>query len=530
MNKCWRNGVAGLLLSGVAACGMVDGEGLQSTRASDETMSRSAMRVLHFVPPADDKEYPPQEATFNSPMDLSPGFIAMNEGRIWDSGRYRLQPGVRLSGKVYTAEGSSMEARLRFQGAIDGVHAEGLSLRRGELMTRQDASYDATLVPGAYLVDLIPLSSSWPAQRHRLTLSRDPSRTDFHLQAGANYRGTVSDATGAPLEGVAIRIISEEGELRSQTVHSGNGGTYSVVAGPDPEQEYRIEFAPPQSDVLPRVIFDGLQTELQEETFQLDVQYREVTATTVKGVALTPGGEPAADIPVLLTASQFSPVLAATRMDTGQENNQGHASFQTRTDDAGNFAIAVPQGNWSYTLRLQPTIEQPYGSVIISDFDVSAAPREHTLPSKETVRGQVTDEWGDPVEADVVIRKSIALQENHQILRLRTDENGEFTADLDPGAAFFDVSVTPRDHRSARCHRSTISLSRFQETFIVRTGLKVEGFVADENGRALPRVAVSLIELSTTGTIRTLAESEESTDEEGRFTLLLAPEGVSGCR
>lgn len=517
-------GLLPILVLVLTACGAMEDASPDAAQQGD--ISRSALRVLQFVP-ADETEYPRQEATFNSPVDFSPAFVAATDGGIWNSGRYRLQRGIRLSGKVYTADDTLLGGRVRFQGVIDGDHTQELSLRRGEITTKQDSSYDVTLAPGPYLIDLIPDSASWPAQRQQaVNITENSSTADLRLQAGVNYRGTVSDATAMPLEGIAVRVISENGTLRSQTVTTGEDGSYRVSVGPDAEQTYRIEFAPRQADVLPRVIFGNLQANTEQE---LNIQYLPVTAQTVAGTVLGPDGEPAADISVALTASA-SQIGAARRVDTAQINDEGHANFQSRTDGNGSFEIRVPEGTWSYTLRLQPPIDQPFGGLVVSDFDLTAPVKSYTLPWKENVQGQVITDQGTPVQADIVIRKSIAQQESHQIVRAQADANGEFTANLDPAGALFDVTIIPRDGKSARCTRVGVNLSRFQETFIVRTGLRTEGYVADENGVPLQRVAVTLTELTTSGLIRTLAESEGSTDAEGRFKLLLPPEGTSGCR
>lgn len=135
-----------------------------------------------------------------------------------------------------------------------------------------------------------------------------------------------------------------------------------------------------------------------------------------------------------------------------------------------------------------------------------------------------------PVRAEVVLTRTVALQENQESLRLQTNDTGDFEALLDPAAAAFDVTVTPLRPPYARCIRSGVSLSSLSETFIVRKGIVASGYVEDANGDPLSQIAVTLVDTpKPTGPARVLAEAAP-TGADGRFTLVVPTDSTSGCR
>jgi hypothetical protein len=468
--------------------------------------------LMQFVP-GTETEYPRQEAALQTSRH-----------------HYRLVRSVLVEGTLTSAGGDALNGHVRFWGAKPGGEVDPASVRFQELDVAA-GKFIADIVPGDYVADLVPSVFDWPAQRQYVQIAA-AKPAGFVLARGCIYAGTVSDSNGQPLQGVAVRAISSDGALSSQVAFTGADGSYRLALGSDDASLYRLEFSLPDQP-FPRVSFDSLPVTATAAV--LNVRFLPTTTATVTGRVIDKATKHAApDVSVIFAASAASPVVAARRLDTGAANNGGEAVFRAKTDAAGNFSVALPQGSWSYTLTLQAPLDRPYGGKLVNSLDLGTLPAVFELGPKAAVEGQVVDDTGAPVSlAEIVLTKTISLKDAQQVQRLYSDEAGMFRTQVDAAVGVYDVTVIPLRGGLARCTRSAVDLSAFGEAFVVHPGVHHEGFVEDEDGRPLPRVSVTLVDRGGQegSPVRVLAEGVTPTDVDGHFELF-APKDpeLTGCR
>lgn len=498
------------LFTGLMAACMGDG-GKSDSNGSDLAEGSPSIAV-QFIP-AVESEYPRQEA----PLQFA-------------GHHYRLRRSLFYEGTLKAEDGSFQSGRVRFSGADASGAPDPASIRSKEVEV-SGGSFIADLAPGWYVADLIPDQALWPAQRLPIELTADSKGVAFTLRPGAVYSGLVSDAAGQALSGVSVRAVSPDGSLTSRTVATAANGRYQIAVGPDTAKTYRLEFAL-ADQAVPRVTFDALPA---TDPTAMDVQFLPVTAVTVTGKVIDAGNKAAADVSVVFAANDVKPIQAARRNDRGIANSTGEAVFRTKTDNAGNFSLTVPQGNWIYSLTLQPPLDRPYGGQYVSAFDFADNGAVYELAPKRPVSGQVVDPDGNPVGlAEVIVIKTLSLKDNQQVQRFYTDTQGYFQGDLDASVPAYDVTVIPLRGGFARCTRAAVDLSAFSEAFIVHPGVRTTGYVEDENGKAVPRVSVTVVargDAKDGVPARILAESVTPTDGRGFFELYSpADPTLTGCR
>lgn len=502
--------IIALLASGLfAACAP---ESDKSAGRATSMAEGSPSIALQFVP-AIESEYPRQE----SPLQAA-------------GHHYRLRRSIFYEGTLQGDDGAFLSGRVRFSGADASGAPDPASVRNKEVEV-SGGSFIADLAPGWYVADLIPDQPVWPAQRRPVELKAEEKSIAFTLQPGAVYSGVVSDAAGAPLAGVSVRAVSPDGSLSSRTIVTATDGKYEIAVGPDTGKTYRIEFAR-DGQAVPRVTFDGLPA---TDSTVMNVQYLPVTTVTVTGKVVDPKLQPAPDVSIVFTAVATKPIVAARRNDRGTANTSGEAVFRTKTDAAGNFSIALPQGNWNYSLTMQPSLDRAYGGKFVASFDFADNGTVHALDGKRAVSGQVVDPDGKPVSlAEVIITKTISFTDNQQVQRFYTDSQGYFAGELDPSIPAYDVTVIPLRGGYARCTRAAVDMAAFAEAFIVHPGERTVGYAEDENGKALPRVSVTMVargDAKEGVPARILAESVTPTDGRGFFELYTpADPALTGCR
>lgn len=511
----------GLLLTGCSGV-LEDAAGLSAEYADPAT---EITTVLQFVP-STEGEYGRQEALY-----------------LRSGSHYRLEKQINFEGTVAAYNDDRISGKVRFTGAQPGGAPDGASIRQKEF-DAIDGSFIARLVPGDYLVDIIPNRADIPAQRFPIVVEKTTRDLGLVAAAGALVEGTVRDASGTPVPGVSVRVLSSDGSYHSQSVltqgTAGSEGKFSVAVGPDLSKTYRLEFAGPEK-YLPRVIFDLSVTEptgalpskpLPKVTF--DIQYEPKVDTVVAGkVVSAANGEPAADVTVVFSAKVPQAFVAARSTTNNQANTSAEAVFVTKTDASGNFSLTVPRGDWNYTFSLQPPLDREYGGLTITPYTFPSGSQVFSLKGKTPVVGRVIEPGGAPVFAEVVISKTFSFVDSQQVLRVFTNATGEFQAALDGSVDAYDVTVLPLDGVHARCTRSVVPVQGFQESFFVHPGEKSTGFAEDRDGNPLSRVAVTLVgrAASQSTPVRILAESEALTDSEGYFELLVPTDPtLTGCR
>lgn len=497
---------AGLVL---AACSADDAD---PARGADALAAGSPAIAVQFIP-AVESEYPRQE----SPLQFA-------------GHHYRLRRSLFYEGTLEGDDGSFLSGRVRFSGADVSGALDPASIRSREVEV-SGGSFIADLAPGWYVADLVPDQALWPAQRQPIELTAESKAVNFTLRAGAIYSGTVSDAAGQPLAGVLVRAVSPDGSLSSRTVATNANGRYQIAIGPDTDMTYRLEFAR-EDQAVPRVTFDALPA---TDPTVMDVQYFPVTTVTVTGKVLGGDDKPAADVSVVFAANDIKPIEAARRNDRGVANTTGEAVFRAKTDAAGTFSISLPKGGWVYSLTLQPPLDRPYGGKYVSAFDFASNGAVYVLDSKRAVSGKVVDPDGKPVGlAEVIVIKTVSLKDNQQVVRFYTDSQGYFAGALDASVPAYDVTVIPLRGGFARCTRAAVDLSAFAEAFIVHPGVRTTGYVEDENGKAVPRVSVTVVargDVKEGVPARILAEAVTPSDSRGFFELYTPVDPtLTGCR
>lgn len=493
----------------VAACAP---EGGPSGRDDGDLAAGSPSIAVQFIP-AVESEYPRQEA----PLQYA-------------GHHYRLRRALFYEGTLKAEDGSFQSGRVRFSGADAAGTPDPASIRSKEVEV-SGGSFIADLAPGWYIADLIPEQALLPAQRQPVELEAGSKSVEFTLRPGAVYSGVVSDAAGQPLAGVSVRALSPDGSLTSKTVATAANGRYQIAVGPDTAKTYRLEFAL-ADQAVPRVTFDALPA---THPTAMDVQFLAVTAVTVTGKVVDAQKKAAADVSVAFAADDVKPIEAARRNDRGIANSTGEAIFRTKTDNAGNFSLSVPKGGWIYSLTLQPPLDRPYGGHYVSAFDFADNGAVYALAPKQAVSGQVVDQDGKPVGlAEVIVIKTLSLKDSQQVQRFYTDTQGYFQGELDASVPAYDVTVIPLRGGFARCTRAAVDLSAFSEAFIVHPGVRTTGYVEDENGKALPRVSVTVVargDAKDGVPARILAESVTPTDGRGYFELYTPVDpSLTGCR
>ncbi len=500
-----------------AAC---SGGSFETDRFEDATQGNAdPYRVLQVIP-ADESVYPRQE------------FPLLATSVTNYTSYFRLKPAVLLAGKVMDKRGNPVHARLRFHGAV-GERYEPTSLRRAEvdgdaLDGGAPARYKVGLVPGDYVVDLLPFGGELPSQRQALRV-QPGLEVDFVLSDGVFYTGRVTDAAGRAVTDATVRAVSLAGELISNAVAVDADGRYKVALGPSRSDTFRLEFSGSTAGLLPRVQFGGLAA---DQDRVLDIQYLPVTITTVSGQVVDHAGLPAASVDVVFAARDGGEVKVARRSDTMAANTEAQVTYRTRTGHDGRFSLRVPRGAWEYALTLQSPIDRTYGGLTIVPYGFTSGTDLFSLPSRKPVAGAITDDEGYPLaNAEVVLARSLTYREQQQLLRVFTDRDGRFEALLDTSVSSYDVTVLPADGVHARCVRNGVTLESFTETFIVPQGVVVDGFVTDENGRGMERVSIRVVESGAGGIPRLLGETLVPTDPSGNFRIVI-PEGESGrgCR
>jgi hypothetical protein len=507
-----------LALAGLAGCA----SGLENDGAKALNADKIRSTALQFIP-ALEGDYLRQESAYQG------------------SGQhYRLQPAVQISGNLKDTQTTLSKGHLRFLGAKAGEAVDTASVRFKEYDS-MDGRFDLFLSPGYYAVELIPDSAVLPSQRQFISVDERKS-FNFVLSPGLVYHGKVSDSNGQPMPGVNVRVLGDDAVVGSSVVQTAEDGSYQIAVGPDNKASYRIEFAAPDNKSLPRVVFSRLSAlPATADATTLNVQYLPTTNTTVTGRVIDADtNAPAADVSVLFTAGTTPVPVAARRLDTMAVNDDGQAVFQTKTNGNGDFSISLPRGNWTYTLNFQAPLDRPYGGLTVSNFVFGANPPVYSLKPKQLVTGKVTTPDGNPVvRAEVLISHTLSLRDNQQTIRLYTDNLGEFQTALDRSTGIYDVTVIPLGVGEkgtlafGRCTRSAVAVDSFAETFIVHEGELSEGYVEDESGRPIPRVAVTLTETNV-GESKIpliLASSATPSDEKGRFLLVVPKESsLTGCR
>ncbi len=495
-----------MLLLATSGCGGAD-EGAASP--AQGVLEKKITDVLQFVP-AIEVEYPRQEAKLRE-----------------SSAHYRLRRAKLVSGTLTSADGALLNGYLRFAGATAEGKVDPASIRLKEVSV-EAGEFILELVPGDYVVDIVPDSPGWPAQRQFVTVADEKQTLDLICGEGVIYSGVVSDATGTPIHGATVRSISEEG-VSSASVSTGVDGSYSIAVGPDATKRYQLEFAVPES-AYPRIIFAGLSAQAPRS---MDVRFLPVSFVTVTGKVVSKQDGAAAEGATVALVGGPS-IRAATWVQTGDENSSGEAVYRAKSDAGGNFSIKVAIGDWEYDLAVQPSLDKAYGGIRIKNFTPGSSSPTIELPQKRRVEGRVTDELGEPVGfAEVVIVKTISFDDSQQVVRTYADEGGVFESLLDPSGSFYNVTVNPLRGSFARCSRTAVDLDSFNNAFIVNRGKTTEGFVADASGIPLPRVAVTLVSTSTVDSnpVRVVAESVAPTDADGHFTIVVPEDRTaSGCR
>ena len=138
---------------------------------------------------------------------------------------------------------------------------------------------------------------------------------------------------------------------------------------------------------------------------------------------------------------------------------------------SGDFSITLPRGNWTYSLNFQAPLDRPYGGLTIAEYVFSSNTPVYTLRPKQPVAGKVASADGEPVaRAEVLISRSLSLRDNQQVIRLYTDELGEFSTTLDQSTGIYDVTVIPigvgkkGTKAFGRCTRSAVKVSLQRKT------------------------------------------------------------------
>ncbi len=280
----------------------------------------------------------------------------------------RAEQGNRISASVVDEKHQPV---LEFRAGVSVTQVMGSMINRAPAMMQEFHTSDGRIVldhirPGAY--DLVVDAAGYAVKRApvRVEDGKNIEGLEVTLARGVSLTVRVSDASGAPITGAAIREVATGGgpvvqdfygSLRGSTDANGEALFQDVESG-----EKMLAISKQGCSVEKRSV------KLAEGVTHLDVTLK--TAKTLIGIVRTPAGSPLAD----------AEIIARTPV-------QDAGSSVARSDANGNFHIES-LGSGRYEVRAQ---KQGYATVILKDIDIDTVqqPMILTLQNGGVVTGSV---------------------------------------------------------------------------------------------------------------------------------------------
>jgi protocatechuate 3,4-dioxygenase beta subunit/thiol-disulfide isomerase/thioredoxin len=215
----------------------------------------------------------------------------------------------------------------------------------------------------------------------------------------------------------------------------------------------------------------------------------------------------------VLAGKEEAPVAGATVYGWWLQSGMTWAS--ARTDEEGRYVL-TGLGPGLHRLAVKPTgayegwfLSEPERNVGVKAGETTADVVLRLTPG-ETVRGRVVDaETGKPLAG-------VSVEESSSFQSVKTKEDGTFELRAAPGEIWISIQEVPPGYardRMMTSRRLTVQAGAGAADieFKLQRGVSVKGQVVDPAGRPVPGAVVRYV--------RDWAMSEETADDEGRFTL-----------
>jgi len=413
---------------------------------------------------------------------------------------FLLEQGGGIAGRVTSAASGEGLAQVRVQFS-DAQREASLEFGFGmedEIETSTDAAgyyqFDS-LAPGVYRVTAQDSGGHVLPRGKRLVAQVRSGEVreafDISLEPGAELRGTVRDAAGAPLEGAMVTPVPQpmlEGDSIDFFAFFDSGDIVNFRTRETGAYEMRgLQF---DSSYVLAVQADG-HAPHHSEPFRItrgrSPHVYDVTLTQgskVSGVAKYDDGAPAARVRVM------------TLPDFHEMTERMHDQHEARTDEEGRFTIEhVPAGSytlsagWSRSPRYSLEVEvDGVRDVSGLELAVRGSPRPHAGAGE--VIGRVTGATNTAIEgAEIALRE---YGEEPVLARTTTDAEGRFTLGGLKEDEYYSVTAT------AEANTATEDFVEAGETVRLRIGVDstVSGLVLDQTWEPVARAVVKLVTAS----------------------------------
>ena len=366
------------------------------------------------------------------PSSLDP--VTLESGGRIDGIEVRLERGLRVEGRVRTADGGAPVVGARVNASLSGNRPE---IRRSTL-TGQDGSFVFSgLREGKYTVmiraeEYVPLRSSPQAPGTLVDWT-------FTIQRGGSIGGRVLDPDGHPLAGIDVHpscgkeASSEVKEaldekLKNYTCVTDHRGRYRI-AGLPPDDRYSLLFMDPRRTYMPDLV-GGLRVVSGEEVKLEDVQFQRGKVMSGRVLDASGAPVPGADVGAFFLRDD----AALERMYKAEleqvEGSPFLAPFaapplpQARTGESGEYRLeALLPGRYEIWVHVMGRVTPSPRAISIGDEAVLDG-IDFVLPSGGTVSGRVVDEAGNPLEgAEITGFSGMALG---PLATAHTDASGRF--------------------------------------------------------------------------------------------------------
>lgn len=339
-------------------------------------------------------------------------------------------------------------------------------------------AFHLVLPPDAsYVVSYVPNDPELPFRSEPLALLEDAT-VAVDLGAGAAVWGTVTDADGVPLVGVAVRAVA-------------NDGLEGAPALTDAEGDYLLRVEPGAWTIRSEGRSTGRDPVLVEAV-TVPAEGRAVDFTYASLDLVSIGGRVVDDRGQGLTSVRVH--LKSTALD-GYEDASYDVEVLTNRD--GNFDTRALRG--AYEVEVVPERELELSATTLTDVVVADAFEdlgETVLPSFAQVLGAVLDGNGQAVRGAVVSLREVGY--DGRTWSVTSDDNGTFTL-MAPRTAV-QARIAPPPDRSDLAN-TRIAFEPSSETapvFVLSEGVAYSGTVlaadADGNDQPVPFAVVELVD------------------------------------
>ncbi|QIO23264.1 carboxypeptidase regulatory-like domain-containing protein [Haloarcula sp. JP-L23] len=300
--------------------------------------------------------------------------------------------------------------------------------------------YRATVPAGTYYVNVT--ADGYARQSSTVSVTTGGSVTnDVTMEYGGWVNGTVTNGTGAPLDGVQIQALRAGSNDLAATTTTASDGSYSLAL--DPATSSYVILASPGTG-------DDYDVDFREGVTVTDGATTTVNMTTPR----IPGD---GTLSVSVTGPNGKDIDGAT---VSYRSSDYRFGGRTTTDSTGQAAITTPAE--TYLVR----IEAPgYGPKVVRGVTVNESETANvavSLSSPATIEGSVTD-----VDGSGASRVQVLVSDGENFYPATTDSSGDYSVTVSSGN--YTVSVFARDKsassksvtlRSGETERADFSLEK----------------------------------------------------------------------